>query len=99
VGFAPGVDPVSPPLQTNSSDRIAVPPFARQVRIMGLGLETISYRLLIGAFGSGATNDVLVNAGTPPSDIALPGDAAFVQIENLGPDDLVNPTFVFDVAL
>lgn len=101
VPFAPDPAPAPPiPLiETHLSDRIPIPSFARRFRIMGVGLETISYRLRIGAFGPGVTNDVLIPVGSAPPDIALPGDAGFVEIENLGPDDLVNPTFVFDVGL
>jgi len=101
IPFAPDPDPAAPvPLIENHlSDRIALPSFARRVRIMGVGLETISYRLRIGTFASDPATDVLIPVGSAPADVALPGDAGFVEIENLGPNDLVNPTFVFDVGL
>jgi hypothetical protein len=31
--------------------------------------------------------------------VDLPGDAGFVEIENLGPDVLAEPTLVFEIGL
>jgi hypothetical protein len=81
------------------SGRIGVPAFARRVQILGLEIDAVAYRVRIGTFSLTATIDVLFVVGQPPRILDLPGDAAFVEVENLGPDVLVNPTFVFDVGL
>jgi hypothetical protein len=98
---APGIPPppaIPLPLPTVSA-RVGVPPFARRVQLIGLGIDGVSYRVRIGTFGPDPSADVLFAAGTAPRTIDLPGDASFVEIENLGPDALVNPTLVFELGL
>jgi hypothetical protein len=81
------------------SPRIAVPNFARRVEVMGLGIDAVGYRVRIGTFDPDVEIDTLFEAGTPPRPVDLPGDAVFVEIENLGPEVLANPTLVFDIGL
>jgi hypothetical protein len=94
------LDPPDPGGDEGSfTNRIRVPSFAKRVQLMGLGLETVSYRVRLGAFDSLTIVDVLFKPGEPSRPLDLPGDAGFVEIQNLGPDVLANPTLVFELAL
>ena len=53
----------------------------------------------IGTFAAQPSTDVLFEVDATPRFVDLPGDAGFVEIENLGPDALVNPTVVFEIAI
>lgn len=87
----PGIDPFSAPVR--------VPRFARRVLLLGTSLELRPYRLRIRTFGPTPETDVRIPAGAPPTPIDLPGDASFVDVENLGPGILTNPVLVFDIAV
>jgi len=88
-------DPDDPPV----SERIRVPAFARRVQVVGLGTDSLSYRLRIGAFDPDPNGDVLFGSGEPSRAVDLPGDAGYVEIENVGPGVLANPTLLFEVGL
>jgi hypothetical protein len=90
----PGIPDVGP-----VSDPVRVPAFARRVQVMGLGLDAASYRVLVGTFDSTPNTDVAFGPGSPSRAIDLPGDAGFVQVENLGSATLANPTLVFEIGL
>lgn len=81
------------------SDRVRIPAFARRVQVFGLGIDSVSYRLRVGTFADDPNTDVLFGPGEPPRAVDLPGDAGFLEVENLGPGVLVNPTLVFEIAL
>ena len=83
----------------NISDRVRIPPFARKVLVLGLQLDQTSYRIRFGTFRPPHDGDVLVPLGQAPQAVELPGDATFVEVENLGPTVLANPTFVFELKV
>jgi hypothetical protein len=83
----------------NISHRIRVPPFARRLLVLGLKLDETSYRIRFGTFRDPHDGDVLVPLAQTPSAIELPGDATFVEVENLGPTVLQNLTFVFELKV
>jgi hypothetical protein len=84
---------------TNVSARVRVPPFARRVLVTGLGLESSAYRLRFGTFRGAPVGDAGFRSSDAPRAIDLPGDAAFIEVENLGPDTLLNPAFVFELGV
>lgn len=92
----PSSDPDEP---TFTSERIRVPPFARRVQVLGQGIDGVSYRVHVGTFHPLPNLDVLFDTGAPSRPVDLPGDAAYVEVENLGPTGLSNPTLVFEIGL
>ncbi|MDX2087850.1 MAG: hypothetical protein SFX73_08370 [Kofleriaceae bacterium] len=82
-----------------ASRRVRVPPFARRVLVAGNRVDGASYRLGFGTLGASTNGDALFGVGQGSRYVDLPGDAAFVEVLNLGPGPLTNPAIVFELGL
>jgi hypothetical protein len=89
-------DPVDGP---GTSMRVRVPPFARRILLAGQTLNENAYRVRFGTLGANPNGDAVFQTGDAPRAVDLPGDAAFVEVQNFGPGPLTNPALVFELGL
>jgi hypothetical protein len=89
-------DPVDGP---GTSTRVRVPPFARRILLAGETLNQNAYRVRFGTLGPDSNGDLVFQAGDAPRAVDLPGDAAFVEVQNFGPGPLTNPALIFELGL
>ncbi len=86
----------APPL----SPRIAVPAFAKRLLVTGRSAQATAYSVRLSGFDPALTLDeIRFELSEPPRTIDLPGDCAFVVIENLGPEELGTPALTFELGL
>lgn len=93
----PSSDPDAPPPRT---ELVRVPSFGRRVLASGLGIQAAGRRIRVVSYDRNTVlEDAVFAPGDPPRFVTLPGDAAFVALENLGPRVLVTPALVFEIAI
>jgi hypothetical protein len=82
------------------SPRIAVPAFAKRVLVSGRGAQATAYSVRLSGFDPALILDEFrFEVGEPPRTIDLPGDCAFVVVENHGPEKLGTPALTFELGL
>ncbi len=92
----PGGEDDPPPF----SELIQIPNFARRLLVAGPDLSGTSYVVRFYGFEAFLVRHMVqFGIGERPAAIDLPGDCAFVELQNLGPGVLHAPALVFEIGI